>query len=116
MFLAVANHLLHQGRRAVDENNECVYLSEDGLKCAAGCLLPEEHYDEDIEGAYVTDEQVIEHFNMAGVNLREQANLDLIRKLQTVHDDSDPKDWYDKLMDIAADESFVAEDGMVCHV
>ena len=74
MFLAVANRLLHQGRRAVDENNECVYLSEDGLKCAAGCLLPEEHYDEDIEGAYVTDEQVIEHFNMAGVNLREQAN------------------------------------------
>ena len=53
---AIANtvfaHLRKQGRRAVDKVRDvCVYRTADGLKCAVGCLIPDELYDKGIEGA-----------------------------------------------------------------
>lgn len=42
IFEKVAKHLLTQGCRAEVMGN-CKYLTEDGLKCAVGCLIPDGH-------------------------------------------------------------------------
>jgi hypothetical protein len=42
IFDKVAAHLLTQRKRCVNQTGDCVYRSDDGLKCAAGCLIPDD--------------------------------------------------------------------------
>lgn len=43
VFEAVSYHLFRQGEPAYD-GSKCVYRTEDDLKCAAGCLIPDSMY------------------------------------------------------------------------
>lgn len=45
VFEYVVKHLFVQGKRASNDLGVCRYLSNDGLKCAVGCLIPTEIYD-----------------------------------------------------------------------
>lgn len=49
MITFIIEHLIKQGVQAVDEYGECIYRSEDGLKCAVGCLITENNYSESFE-------------------------------------------------------------------
>ena len=49
IFDQVARHLLKQGKRAVSAQGRCKYRTDDGLKCAAGCLISDEEYDQNFE-------------------------------------------------------------------
>jgi hypothetical protein len=40
-FDRVVTHLRTQGRPAMSIGGTCAYLTAEGLKCAAGCLVPE---------------------------------------------------------------------------
>lgn len=44
IFDTVARHLLKQGRPASKRDGACFYRTDDGLKCAAGVLIPDEDY------------------------------------------------------------------------
>lgn len=57
IFDYVAAHLLKQGHAAMGTSSKgmCRYLTQDGSKCAVGCLLAEEEYDEIKEGKTVKD-------------------------------------------------------------
>lgn len=44
VFEYIRNHLLTQNRISADIDGACVYKNEQGLKCAAGCLIPDEKY------------------------------------------------------------------------
>lgn len=45
VFNTVATHLFEQGEMAYDGSKEsCMYRTDDGLKCAVGCLVPDETY------------------------------------------------------------------------
>lgn len=50
--------MVAQGRRAVPGSTEtgigCMYRTSEGLKCAVGCLIDDDAYDPDIEGASVS--------------------------------------------------------------
>jgi hypothetical protein len=50
----IRDHLLTQ--RAVSKVNSgpCLYRAPNGLKCAVGCLIADEHYIADFEGAGVS--------------------------------------------------------------
>ena len=48
VFNKVAAHLLAQGKPAL-KGEDCVYRSKDGLKCAIGCLIPDENYTPEME-------------------------------------------------------------------
>ena len=48
VFDRVADHLLSQGKRSTDRNG-CLYRTEDGLRCAVGCLISDEYYSELLE-------------------------------------------------------------------
>lgn len=52
IFNKVAEHLLTQNAKAM-LGEECVYRSEDGCRCAIGCLIPDELYRPEFEGKNV---------------------------------------------------------------
>ena len=66
--------IIAQGGFAV-RGESCRYRMSDGKKCAAGQLIPDEHYDPKIEG-YAID-------RAPGIDLRP---ADLIMELQDAHD------------------------------
>jgi hypothetical protein len=42
LFDKVVTHVIKQGRPGM-QGHKCMYLTDDGLKCAAGCLIPDGH-------------------------------------------------------------------------
>jgi len=87
IFDKVAKHLLTQGRKAThtqpDANSVCMYRTPDGLKCAAGCLIPDEIYHPQMEGkrfgGLIREEAAV-------AALFKPEDLGLIFQLQLMHD------------------------------
>ena len=50
IFDKVAAHLLTQRKPSLLCGIGCAYRGEGGLKCAAGCLIPDEEYSPEMEG------------------------------------------------------------------
>ena len=99
-FDTVATHLLKQGKRAMRVSGTCLYRTPDGLKCAVGCLIPEEMYSPDMEENVVTS--LLEKFpKLHDVPLINGFSK-LLRELQGLHDGWDVRDWPQGLREIAA--------------
>lgn len=103
LFDTVAAHLLRQGRRAITADGyNCRYRTEpdeDGvvLKCAIGCLIPDELYRPGFEGCPLNVGNISE---AAGLQ-QHQISLGLL--LQTLHDGgASPTTWREQLTRIAA--------------
>jgi len=97
-FNKVKEHLLTQNRKSYDTYVGCMYRSADGLKCAIGCLIPDELYEDRFEGLGVME------LLRKSTNLRALFDgLDVIflMDLQIVHDTKDPKDWPECLNHLA---------------
>lgn len=78
MFDFVATHLRTQGRPASNSNGDCKYrilLDEQMYKCAAGCLIPDEKYNIDMEGR-----------SIGVLGIPGLSDSGLLKKLQIVHD------------------------------
>ena len=94
IFDKVAKHLLTQGVRSVDgANGRCMYRGTNGTKCAAGCLIPDDKYDNRFERkawSSIADKfpELIEHEH-------------LIQQLQIVHDSCAPEQWITALRNTA---------------
>lgn len=73
--------LYKQGRPSVDESGNCLYRSKNGLKCAAGHIIPDELYHTEYEGT--TFECLNDTINLLDFD-REQVQL--IASLQSIHD------------------------------
>jgi len=70
----------------VDDNNDdivCMYRSPQGYKCAAGWLIPDDLYDECLEGCSVLGGHVRQVFEQLGVS---RLDLPFIQQLQRIHD------------------------------
>ncbi len=81
-FDIVLRELRKQGRASVADAGggpgiDCRYRGLDGLKCAAGHLLPDSEYDDKFEGDAVS---VIEFFKTLG------PSESLLERLQEAHD------------------------------
>jgi len=81
IFDQVARHLLKQGKRAVSAQGRCKYRTDDGLKCAAGCLISDEEYDSNFEmrGSWPS---VVTYASSTVTHVHEQ----FITELQRMHD------------------------------
>jgi hypothetical protein len=92
VFDQVSEHLLSQGVKSIDkENDRCLYRFND-LSCAAGCLISDKEYDPSMEGngwRGLMDKGFVpvEH-------------CDLISSLQYIHDDSEIEEWPKKLAEL----------------
>lgn len=92
VFYQVAHHMLEQNQQAT-ENGKCLYLTNEGLKCAAGCLIAQDEYSEEFE---TRDWSTLE-----AMQLVPSYHFELIRNLQTVHDNYSTCDWRDQLEHVA---------------
>lgn len=101
VFDYVATHLLTQNERSIalsdsiiyfeDKNITvgCMYRGENGLKCAAGCLMSDEEYKPEWEGIIWAELITFKHVP--------NAHIFLIRALQEIHDQHQPKEWKEQL-------------------
>lgn len=73
----------------------CMYRGENGRKCAIGPLIPDDKYDERMEGRGANHELVQE---ATGISLEHRRLLD---SLQNVHDGFPVEDWRVALVNVA---------------
>lgn len=101
MFDVSATHLLAQGKRANDGGlSGCRYRSNDGCKCAVGALIPDELYTKELEGRMAST--VLAKLEDQLTPLWDQEpTLQLLRRLQYVHDCEEPAIWREHLGRIA---------------
>lgn len=98
IFDTVARHLLTQRRKSQDAMGNCLYRGPDGMKCAAGILIPDEEYSPELETKYVENPLV---WSATGID--DETHRPLIRSLQFMHDDDKVEDWPDELERIASE-------------
>lgn len=101
IFYKVKRHLLAQGGPAMDGREKmCMYRTEDGRKCAIGCLIPDEAYRKEWEGKCLTI-IISDYPSILGILGIEDRSIDIIflRSLQDAHDDfmecGYPASWED---------------------
>lgn len=87
LFDTVTRHLLTQNATAMEGDGQCKYRTEDGKKCAIGCLIPDDRYDHLLEGRGVGSRRIND---AAGIS---DDQVTLARRLQSVHDIYFPPDW-----------------------
>lgn len=91
VFDYVIGHLVSQGRQSIDKKAKggwvpCAYRGENGAKCAVGALIPDEIYDDGMEGSPV--DMLIEQFPRECVITGIIKHANLLIDLQKLHDDS----------------------------
>ena len=100
VFDTISIHLLTQKKRSMRySKNTCAYRSEEGLLCAAGCLIPLEDYSEKYECR--AWEELVEYGFLPG------NHQDLIAIFQMIHDSSHPRGWHIRIEQLAEDEKFI---------
>jgi hypothetical protein len=101
IFDKVVKHLFKQGVKAY-EGSVCSYLTDDGLKCAVGCLIPYNRLNNfqpdgvvdnllDYAKDYCKDNPKNKTAEDFKVFIK--TNKNLLQALQTVHDDNNTKDY-----------------------
>jgi hypothetical protein len=86
IFDTVVTHLYTQGKQAGNGEGGCLYRTDEGLKCAVGCLIPYDQYHHSMEGRTVESLQSL----LPPYLLPHQS---LLTNLQGVHDA--PSSWTD---------------------
>lgn len=107
VFDKVASHLLTQMKPSTEPDpgpetglrGACYYRSPEGLKCAIGCLIPDELYDPKFEGKRVSI-LPIDILRYIGVETDE--DLLFLRRLQKIHDEYSVELWKVKLKKFAS--------------
>ena len=117
VYEKVRAHLLSQMERAVVPSAyrmkdmsgaQCMYRTQEGLSCAIGCLIDDEHYIPVLEGCgideLVLDELVLDEISdlrtalhKSGVDITINDMVSLLGALQRTHDTLPPKDWEKEL-------------------
>lgn len=102
-FNIIATHLLTQGKQSRGTNDEgfdrCLYRSDDGKRCAIGCLIKDDFYSKEFEGLCTTSEGIVQALSLSGVP---QCVLEgnMLGDLQSLHDTVKPKHWKKELEDL----------------
>ena len=104
-YNTVRTHLLAQNQQAIDENGHCCYrtTTPEGrvLKCAAGCLIPDDLYEPSMEGVNITAVLLNCESLKERVGVRSVEDMGFLRELQRVHDNTAPSFWPTQLTALA---------------
>ena len=104
-FDTVAKHLLTQNSVSLhpyssSKRKRCAYRGPDGLVCAIGKLIANEHYSEGLELKPATNLLVKEALEKSG-QPTDSRSMSLYQGLQKVHDKQCPEKWRDGLKIVA---------------
>ena len=97
-FNTMVKHLRAQGVPSIDYRIGCLYRGPNGLKCAVGCLISDEEYRPDMETFKAS--VLIRNGVVSGLS---EVDLDLLDRMQRLHDCNHPDDWEDGFQRIATD-------------
>lgn len=101
VFDRVALHLLQQGERSVD-GTRCLYRGQNGLKCAVGFLIADEHYSPELENKIVScNPEVHLALQKSGVDTSVPRMTTMLGSLQYMHDNYPVESWHQRLSDMA---------------
>ena len=114
IFDLVARHLLIQNAKSIILGNYCRYRDFDGRSCAIGCLIPDDMYEEGMEGTGVTGlvetyPEINDMFPSEAFNLMDESEDDIndnssfMSRLQIIHDEYEPQHWHNQLAEVALD-------------
>jgi hypothetical protein len=115
VFNQVATHLLTQKSKCLSTEGNCKYRAK-GKMCAAGCLIGDEEYREEMDTSgfdLETGEKV--GSDWVGLNKRglvPENHKDLIECLQEIHDHNPEGGWKNRLIELAGDFALISE---VCN-
>jgi hypothetical protein len=100
VFDQVANHLLTQNQQSKSKGeSNCVYRTDDGLKCAAGCLIGDDEYHSGFDN---TDDVGTTWRSLIQRGLvKTSKHSELITDLQNLHDNRVVFNWRSELMFVA---------------
>ena len=101
VFDRVAQHLLAQMEKS-EADGCCLYRGPGGLKCAIGCLIPDECYRDDMEQISAEDLNRRFPVEMHKAGLA-RINVEFLLRLQEVHDWAPTKEWHDRLWTLAGE-------------
>lgn len=93
VFDYVAKHLLTQGKKSESPDGTCMYRNQEGLMCAAGCLMSDLEYRKEMEENSWT--------MLAAEDVVPVSHSRLIQKLQDIHDLSKVDAWGSDLISLA---------------
>jgi hypothetical protein len=119
IFDKVVQHLMQQKAKAM-LGESCRYLTDNGLRCAVGCLIDAAHYNPGFEGncpdwikseyalnpdaAYDIFNAVVASQQITFTDESEKPKLNhLLKRLQSVHDNWDVSEWPMRLECLAKD-------------
>jgi hypothetical protein len=99
IFNKVAKHLLKQNEQSMTKTNPglCAYRGAKGLKCAVGCLIPDDMYSSTFEGLGVKD---LPPDVRKSCGIMNAGTLQLVDDLQEIHDCSSGRHWPAELVDL----------------
>ena len=102
VFEHIVWHMLKQGDMSEAGDGTCVYRAADGKRCAAGSLFTAKQYHdlkiEQYEGRTWR--------NLVNDRLAPNDHVNLIKELQSVHDNGGPDKWSAIFREIAEREGF----------
>lgn len=84
----------------------CLYRDDNGNKCAAGWIIPDDLYTPDMERVKFANSCMSKYVSLPFVNVRDVLELTeesvlLIDRLQFIHDFLDVSEWEDRFQEIA---------------
>ena len=102
IYDTVKEHLLTQMEESMHPVHKyCMYRNPSGLKCAVGCLIPDELYDPRMDNGGVSGKGLsllLQEFSLPEWMLK---NSGLLHALQRVHDATEPDAWREGLQTVA---------------
>src|SRR4029079_15000816 len=102
VFDQVKNHLLRQNKKCtkiINESSFCAYRNENGDKCAAGCFISDDEYNNFIKNEINIESKGWKQ--LVSVEITPVKHSDLIYRLQNIHDGYQPESWPDRLNELA---------------
>lgn len=101
VFDQVVQHLREQGVQSTTEEG-CAYRGDDGLMCAAGCLIADDEYT-----PYMDSSNKTSWAHLVFEDIFPDEHDDLISGLQLVHDEYHPDNWEEGFYSVSQDFNLV---------
>lgn len=101
VFDTVCDHMLAQNKRAQDEGGGRCWYRQGDLKCAVGCLIPDDQYSSDLEAGGVQTLAMDDVLRFGIVDLNEDETVHFLSRLQQIHDRVSVEYWTTALAEFA---------------
>lgn len=87
IYDTVRSHLLLQMKQSIDAAGIYMYRGDNGMKCAIGCLIPDQIYVADMEG------DIDQMLTLWPDHPFHDGDVAFMEDLQYIHDTIDPEFW-----------------------